>query len=355
MSNGSSSAVQLGFRGSTLIAWTWGGGTLISTTATNDSNWHHAVYTYDGTTDKIYVDGALAASGTSTHQTAAVTAAYLGTYNASGELFAGSLDDVRVYNRADLGGGGGHPGGGLVAVGHGGHAHLQHRRHDVGFVHACRRGRSPGRTRSTSVAAGPTRGRRSRGPGRSRCSRPARETPCKRTASTFAALTVNGSGGSYTLADNLTVTNALTLTAGTLAGGREDDHGRQRVRFGARSRGNAAITVGGNWAITSTGVVQRLGPHLGRRELDERGDLRRDGHGDPDRHGRRADNHVRRRPLRGADDQRRGRHLHVAGSARRPERRRHAHERHAGVGREHRARRQHRGRLRRRCRRGPGP
>ena len=100
MSNGSSSAVQLGFRGSTLIAWSWGGGTLISTTATNDSNWHHAVYTYDGTTDRIYVDGALAASGTSTHQTAAVTAAYLGTYNAGGELFAGSLDDVRVYNRA---------------------------------------------------------------------------------------------------------------------------------------------------------------------------------------------------------------------------------------------------------------
>ena len=59
------SAVQLGFRGSTLIAWSWGGATLISTTATNDSNWHHAVYTYDGTSNKIYVDGSLAASGTS--------------------------------------------------------------------------------------------------------------------------------------------------------------------------------------------------------------------------------------------------------------------------------------------------
>ncbi|HVZ87142.1 MAG TPA: LamG-like jellyroll fold domain-containing protein [Polyangia bacterium] len=101
--NGSGgSELQLGFRSSTVIAWKSGGAALVSGTATNDTSWHHLVYTYDGTTDKLYVDGALLASQTgSVHQTGTATSAYLGTFSPpTSELFGGSLDDVRVYNTA---------------------------------------------------------------------------------------------------------------------------------------------------------------------------------------------------------------------------------------------------------------
>ncbi|HVV17042.1 MAG TPA: LamG-like jellyroll fold domain-containing protein [Polyangia bacterium] len=258
MSNGSSSAVQLGFRGSSLIAWSWGGGTLISTTATNDSNWHHAVYTYDGATDRIYLDGTLQASGTSTHQTGSVTAAYLGTYNAAGELFAGSLDDVRVYSRA------------ISAA-------------EVAILAA---GSSPSVTAGThtfstdvtmsgsfTLSTGTITGTKAFNVGGSWTNTGASFTgtgtvtlqstspgnTLQTSGRTFAALTVNGSGGSYTLADNLSVTNALTVTAGTLtAAGNTITAGS--LSDAGTLTGNGAVTIGGNWAITSTGSFSGSAP-----------------------------------------------------------------------------------------------
>ena len=102
MSNlASGSAVQLGYRGTNLVAWSYGGGTLVSLAAPTDSNWHHLAYTYDGTTDSLYLDGALSATATaSAHQTATPSAAYLGTYNGTDELWNGNLDEVRIYSRA---------------------------------------------------------------------------------------------------------------------------------------------------------------------------------------------------------------------------------------------------------------
>ena len=97
----SGSAVQIGYRGTSLIVWNWGGTTLVNTTAPNDNNWHQVVYSFDGATDKLYLDGTLSASVTGTpHQTGTPTSAYLGTYSPNNEMFVGSLDDVRVYTRA---------------------------------------------------------------------------------------------------------------------------------------------------------------------------------------------------------------------------------------------------------------
>jgi Concanavalin A-like lectin/glucanases superfamily len=99
---GSSSALQVGLRGTNLVAWSWGGGTLAGTTAPTDALWHHVAYTFDGNnSDVFYLDGvAFASNNGGSHQSASTTTAYLGTYNGGAELYGGSLDDVRVYNRA---------------------------------------------------------------------------------------------------------------------------------------------------------------------------------------------------------------------------------------------------------------
>ena len=61
----------------------------------------------------------------------------------------------------------------------------------------------------------------------------------------FGALTINGSGGTYTLQDALSVASSLTITAGTLAAG------------------TRAISVGGNWSnsgtFTGSGTVTMTG------------------------------------------------------------------------------------------------
>lgn len=76
----------------TLHNWGW-----FAATTTIDTNWHHVVYTYDGTTARFYVDGA--AAGTS------VTAATWGTHDwkmglngTGGHPYVGSLDEQRFSN-----------------------------------------------------------------------------------------------------------------------------------------------------------------------------------------------------------------------------------------------------------------
>ncbi len=64
--------------------------------------WHHVAGTWDGTTKRLYVDGALVSSIAST-VTYDRHAVYLGADENNGVLalpFDGVLDDLRVYNRA---------------------------------------------------------------------------------------------------------------------------------------------------------------------------------------------------------------------------------------------------------------
>jgi hypothetical protein len=72
-------------------------------TAPSFGSWYHVVGTYDGTTVRIYVDGV---AGTPTSitttipyaaRTAQIGASY---YNGLVALFKGTIDDVRIYNRA---------------------------------------------------------------------------------------------------------------------------------------------------------------------------------------------------------------------------------------------------------------
>ena len=117
------SAVQPGFRNNPSTGvmqvgvWEYGGTFLVSAAPPAATIWHHYVYTYDGThslpgnpgvlgTYKLYIDGTLAASASAS---AVAPQKYVPTrldfgrwtnFGNGAEYFQGSLDDIRIYNRA---------------------------------------------------------------------------------------------------------------------------------------------------------------------------------------------------------------------------------------------------------------
>ena len=59
---------------------------------------YHVVGTYDGTTQRLYINGAQAASGALTGGiTVNTTSVYIGSWNGSSEFFKGTIDEVAVY------------------------------------------------------------------------------------------------------------------------------------------------------------------------------------------------------------------------------------------------------------------
>jgi hypothetical protein len=100
---GAGSAVELGLGSSNIRVWKSSGTDLAHVAAPIDGAWHHIAYVYDpsaGTTDKLYIDGALTSGLGVAHDAGAVTGVFIGADSASTNFFNGSLDDVRIYNRA---------------------------------------------------------------------------------------------------------------------------------------------------------------------------------------------------------------------------------------------------------------
>jgi hypothetical protein len=65
------------------------------------SGWHLVTATYDGSIGRLYVDGALVASETFTAPPNTNYPFYIGRYYGGGGYgWIGSMDDVRLYNRA---------------------------------------------------------------------------------------------------------------------------------------------------------------------------------------------------------------------------------------------------------------
>jgi hypothetical protein len=58
------------------------------------------VYSYDGATQRLFVDGAQVDASTAAVDVGPVTVARLGTQQALSELYTGDLDEVRIYDRA---------------------------------------------------------------------------------------------------------------------------------------------------------------------------------------------------------------------------------------------------------------
>lgn len=91
--------LKLGFNANQIAAWkASGGSTVMVGSAAPASGWHHVAYTFDGTTRRLYVDGTATDMSTMTGDTGAVTVGQIGSYGT--QNFAGTLDEIRVYNRA---------------------------------------------------------------------------------------------------------------------------------------------------------------------------------------------------------------------------------------------------------------
>jgi len=80
---------------------TYGGHITYTTTNANDQKWHYMAITYDGSTEKLYYDGiavGLYSTATTVISNGSLT---LGSRNdGMQEFFNGSIDEVKVYNRA---------------------------------------------------------------------------------------------------------------------------------------------------------------------------------------------------------------------------------------------------------------
>ena len=74
---------------------------LTTTTTVNDGNWHHIMAVRSGATVTVYIDGVQAAQGSGTVQELLALSVAIGyDHRDNNKYFNGSIDDVRVYNRA---------------------------------------------------------------------------------------------------------------------------------------------------------------------------------------------------------------------------------------------------------------
>ena len=82
---------------------TFGGGTsyVSGPTASPVNAWTHVALTYDGTTQRLYVNGIQVATRATTGAIQATASPlWIGGNNPYGEYFNGLIDEVRIYNRA---------------------------------------------------------------------------------------------------------------------------------------------------------------------------------------------------------------------------------------------------------------
>jgi hypothetical protein len=93
-------SIGVGIRGGALQAWKGGGSVLATTSAPSLNTWVHVAYTWDGTTNKIYLDGGTPGTSTTSPNSGTVTRGFIGTWDGINELLWGQIDEVRSYNVA---------------------------------------------------------------------------------------------------------------------------------------------------------------------------------------------------------------------------------------------------------------
>ncbi len=100
LTSGSSdgSRLKIGFKDNRVAAWKGGDDDLVSAPALAPG-WHHYVYSYDGNTHRLYLDGVQRGTGTVAPDTGGVGNARIAAIFNNAENFQGQIDDVRIYNR----------------------------------------------------------------------------------------------------------------------------------------------------------------------------------------------------------------------------------------------------------------
>jgi len=75
---------------------------ITSGSAISVDEWHHIVATYDGTTQKLYIDGSLVSSATTSQTISTTTNAKIGSRNFSDRAneFLGKIDELAIFDRA---------------------------------------------------------------------------------------------------------------------------------------------------------------------------------------------------------------------------------------------------------------
>jgi hypothetical protein len=96
--------IQFGFRAMGYNSlgfdvWYWGGGTVMESDIPAVDEWHHCVYIFDGKQHLFYIDGKKSAESLAQPQTGTPDMLMFGNYPGGDQYFAGSLDDVRIFNR----------------------------------------------------------------------------------------------------------------------------------------------------------------------------------------------------------------------------------------------------------------
>jgi hypothetical protein len=82
------------------LDWRPGFGDIYYTIALSNNIWYHMVATYDGTTQRLYVNGSLAASAGGTGSFSSPYALFIGGTEYLGDYMVGTVDEVRISSIA---------------------------------------------------------------------------------------------------------------------------------------------------------------------------------------------------------------------------------------------------------------
>lgn len=98
-------SLQIGLQSRMVVLWTFGQADLLQTAPPDGAGWYHVACTFDGNVYRLYIDGVLRGSALRPRSRVPLTDALIGAFIGPGrgfqqELYAGLIDDVRIYDRA---------------------------------------------------------------------------------------------------------------------------------------------------------------------------------------------------------------------------------------------------------------
>jgi hypothetical protein len=95
--------LQIGTRGANLVVWARGAPIVVlASTPAPPPGWHHLVYTYDGKTQSLYLDGAAPVTTSTMSVRCKATEGAIGNFLSGRDHFVGQLDDIRVWSQRTL-------------------------------------------------------------------------------------------------------------------------------------------------------------------------------------------------------------------------------------------------------------